>query len=66
MYIKSRLPSSLLVNRVYISLEEVYISKKLSIDYIRVFRLVIYLYISLKLLPIITASLEYLMILISY
>jgi len=45
-----------LINRVRISPKEVYTSKRLSIDYIRVFGLVAYLYVSPKSLPIKTTS----------
>ncbi len=55
-YIRSRLLSSLLINRVRISPKKAYTSKKLSIDYIRMFRLVVYLYVSPKLLLIKTTS----------
>ncbi len=51
-YIRSRSLSSLLIDRVRISPKEAYTSEKLSINYIKVFRLVVYLYISPKLLLI--------------
>ncbi len=56
MYVRSRSLSSLLINRVRISPKEAYTSKKLSINYIRVFGLVVYLYVSPKLLLIKTTS----------
>ncbi len=55
-YIRSRLLSSLLIDRVRILPKEAYTSEKLSIDYIKVFGLVAYLYISPKLLLIRTTS----------
>ncbi len=47
-YVRSRLLSSLLINKVQILPKKAYTSKKLSIDYIKVFGLVVYLYISPK------------------
>ncbi len=47
-YVRSRLLSSLLIDRVRISPKEAYTSEKLSINYIRVFGLVVYLYVSPK------------------
>jgi hypothetical protein len=55
-YVRSRSPSSPLIDRVRISPEEAYTSEKLSIDYIRMFGLVVYLYISPKSLLIKTTS----------
>ncbi len=55
-YVRSRLPSSPLINRVRISPKEAYTSERLSIDHIRVFGLVVYLYISPKSLPTGTTS----------
>ena len=46
----------MLINRVRISPKKVYTSKRPSIDYIRVFGLVTYLYVSSKLLLIKTTS----------
>ncbi len=56
MYVRSRSLSSLLIDRVRILPKEAYTSKKLSINYIRVFGLVVYLYISPKLLLTKTTS----------
>ncbi len=56
MYVRSRSLSSLLIDRVRISPKEAYTSEKLSINYIRVFRLVVYLYVSPKLLLTRTTS----------
>ncbi len=53
---RSRLLSSLLIDKVRISPKKAYIGEKLSIDYIRLFGLVVYLYISPKLLLIRTTS----------
>jgi hypothetical protein len=47
-YVRSRLLSSLLIDKVQILPKEAYTSEKLSIDYIRVFGLVAYLYVSPK------------------
>ncbi len=55
-YVRSRSLSSLLINKVRISPKEAYTSEKLSIDYIRVFGLVTYSYISPKSLPTRTTS----------
>jgi len=48
IYVRSRLLSGLLIDRVRISLKKAYTSEKLSINYIKVFRLVVYLYVSPK------------------
>jgi len=48
--------SSLLIDEVRISPKEAYTSKKLSINYIKVFGLVVYLYVSSKSLLIETTS----------
>ncbi len=55
-YVRSRSLSSLLINKVRISPKKAYTSKKLSINYIRVFGLVVYLYVSSKSLLIRTTS----------
>ncbi len=56
MYIRSKSPSGPLVDGIRISPKEAYTRERPSINYIRVFGLVAYLYVSPKLLPTGTIS----------